>query len=273
MKFIGIDIGSTCAKTVVMNENKEIVLEFVQPTGWSSVDTAEEIRKKLVENDADPAENVCVATGYGRVSVPYADKMITEITCHAMGAVWIFDNKDMTIIDIGGQDTKIICVEQGFVKDFMMNDKCSAGTGRFLEIMANTLSMRPNEMCELAREGSGVTISSMCTVFAESEVISLIGQGEKKENIAFAVVDSIVRKVAAQANRMSEDRPMLCLTGGLCECSYISEALTKELGMKVKTDPQSRYAGAIGAYTCGIKPYCRPAKASATGPLSGAFSG
>ena len=125
MKFIGIDIGSTCAKTVVMNENKEIVLEFVQPTGWSSVDTAEEIRKKLVENDADPAENVCVATGYGRVSVPYADKMITEITCHAMGAVWIFDNKDMTIIDIGGQDTKIICVEQGFVKDFMMNDKCS----------------------------------------------------------------------------------------------------------------------------------------------------
>ena len=209
MKFIGIDIGSTCAKTVVMNENKEIVLEFVQPTGWSSVDTAEEIRKKLVENDADPAENVCVATGYGRVSVPYADKMITEITCHAMGAVWIFDNKDMTIIDIGGQDTKIICVEQGFVKDFMMNDKCSAGTGRFLEIMANTLSMRPNEMCELAREGSGVTISSMCTVFAESEVISLIGQGEKKENIAFAVVDSIVRKVAAQANRMSEDRPII----------------------------------------------------------------
>lgn len=170
-----------------------------------------------------------------------------------MGAVWIFDNKDMTIIDIGGQDTKIICVEQGFVKDFMMNDKCSAGTGRFLEIMANTLSMRPNEMCELAREGSGVTISSMCTVFAESEVISLIGQGEKKENIAFAVVDSIVRKVAAQANRMSEDRPMLCLTGGLCECSYISEALTKELGMEVKTDPQSRYAGAIGAALGAVK--------------------
>ena len=93
----------------------------------------------------------------------------------------------------------------------------------------------------------------MCTVFAESEVISLIGQGEKKENIAFAVVDSIVRKVAAQANRMSEDRPMLCLTGGLCECSYISEALTKELGMEVKTDPQSRYAGAIGAALGAVK--------------------
>ena len=96
-------------------------------------------------------------------------------------------------------------------------------------------------------------ISSLCTVFAESEVISLIGQGEKKENIAFAVVDSIVRKVAAQANRMSEDRSMLCLTGGLCECSYISEALTKELGMEVKTDPQSRYAGAIGAALGAVK--------------------
>lgn len=189
MKFIGIDIGSTCAKTVVIErEQRNCSWSLCSRQDGASVDTAEEIRKKLVENDADPAENVCVATGYGRVSVPYADKMITEITCHAMGAVWIFDNKDMTIIDIGGQDTKIICVEQGFVKDFMMNDKCSAGTGRFLEIMANTLSMRPNEMCELAREGSGVTISSMCTVFAESEVISLIGQGEKKENIAFAVV-------------------------------------------------------------------------------------
>ena len=137
MYYVGIDIGSTCAKTVVMNENKEIVLEFVQPTGWSSVDTAEEIRKKLVENDADPAENVCVATGYGRVSVPYADKMITEITCHAMGAVWIFDNKDMTIIDIGGQDSKVIRLdENGAVANFVMNDKCAAGTGRFLEMMA-----------------------------------------------------------------------------------------------------------------------------------------
>ena len=203
---------------------------------------------KLQREDID----AMVTTGYGRTAITDGDKSITEITCHARGAHFL-NPEVRTVIDIGGQDTKIICVEQGFVKDFMMNDKCSAGTGRFLEIMANTLSMRPNEMCELAREGSGVTISSMCTVFAESEVISLIGQGEKKENIAFAVVDSIVRKVAAQANRMSEDRPMLCLTGGLCECSYISEALTKELGMEVKTDPQSRYAGAIGAALGAVK--------------------
>ena len=247
MKFIGIDIGSTCAKTVVMNENKEIVLEFVQPTGWSSVDTAEEIRKKLVENDADPAENVCVATGYGRVSVPYADKMITEITCHAMGAVWIFDNKDMTIIDIGGQDTKIICVEQGFVKDFMMNDKCSAGTGRFLEIMANTLSMRPNEMCELAREGSGVTISSMCTVFAESEVITLVGEGKPQNEIAAGIQQAVAKRCFVMAKKAGA-KDAITLTGGCAKNQGLKAAIEKVLRMKVielKIDPQ--LMGALGA--------------------------
>ena len=246
MKFIGIDIGSTCAKTVVMNENKEIVLEFVQPTGWSSVDTAEEIRKKLMENDADPAENVCVATGYGRVSVPYADKMITEITCHAMGAVWIFDNKDMTIIDIGGQDTKIICVEQGFVKDFMMNDKCSAGTGKFLEIMANRLGVTIAELFDLAEQGTVVPISSLCTVFAESEVISMIGEGRSREDIAAGVVNSVAEKVAQLARRKQLPGTVL-LTGGLSECPYFAEILSEKLGCAVEAMKDGRYAGAFGA--------------------------
>ena len=246
MKFIGIDIGSTCAKTVVMNENKEIVLEFVQPTGWSSVDTAEEIRKKLVENDADPAENVCVATGYGRVSVPYADKMITEITCHAMGAVWIFDNKDMTIIDIGGQDTKIICVEQGFVKDFMMNDKCSAGTGRFLEIMANTLSMRPNEMCELAREGSGVTISSMCTVFAESEVVSLVADNTAPEDIIHGLNASVAGKTSSLVKRLGGE-PAYIMTGGVAQNQGVVKELSDKLGAQVYVPKEAQLCGAIGA--------------------------
>ena len=251
MYYVGIDIGSTASKTVVTGDRE---MKFVLPTGWSSKETASEIASRLLDEGIDVmSEGVRVAaTGYGRVAVDYADFVITEITCHGRGGRELAGN-ECAIIDVGGQDTKVILVDQGMIQDFLMNDKCSAGTGRFLEIMANTLSMRPNEMCELAREGSGVTISSMCTVFAESEVISLIGQGEKKENIAFAVVDSIVRKVAAQANRMSEDRPMLCLTGGLCECSYISEALTKELGMEVKTDPQSRYAGAIGAALGAVK--------------------
>jgi (R)-2-hydroxyacyl-CoA dehydratese activating ATPase len=255
MNYIGIDIGSTCAKTAVLNEKKEIIREFVQPTGWSSIDTAEEILQKLKFAGINLSDDssCCVATGYGRISVPYADKAVTEITCHALGAVHLFHQPDLTVIDIGGQDTKIIQIEQGFVKDFIMNDKCAAGTGRFLEVMANTLSLRPNEMFELARLDSDTTISSMCTVFAESEVIGLIGKGEPKENIAYAVVDSTIRKVTAQLSRMNGEMSTFCLTGGLCECEYIREALSKKLGKEVISSPDARYAGAIGAALSAMK--------------------
>lgn len=253
MEYIGIDIGSTCAKLAVLDERKELLLKFVQPTGWSSVDTAEALRQKLLEQGIQMEKSVCVATGYGRISVPYADKMITEITCHARGAAWLHQVSDSAIIDIGGQDTKIIRLEGGRVKDFVMNDKCSAGTGRFLEVMANTMGLRPDEVCELARRGSGTTISSMCTVFAESEVISLIGRGERKENIAFAVVESIADKVAAQSSRLHVGGEEVCLTGGLCECAYLREILSKKLNCTVKANPDGRFAGAIGAALSAMK--------------------
>ena len=248
-QYIGIDIGSTCAKTAVLSETGELALAFVLPTGWSSVDTAETIRRRLCEAGCDPAEFFCVSTGYGRVSVPFARKAVTEITCHARGAMLLHHSRDLTVIDIGGQDTKIIRVENGLVKDFIMNDKCSAGTGRFLEVMANVLGLRPEDLCELARQGGGVSISSMCTVFAESEVISLIGKGEKKENIAFAVVDSIVKKVACQASRLEGGGPV-CLTGGLCESAYIRQALERQLRTPVQAVAEGRYAGAVGAALC-----------------------
>lgn len=245
--YIGIDIGSTCAKTIVMDENKTILHRLLQPTGWSSVDTAEMIREKLEKLGAPCSEAAVVATGYGRISVPYADQCVTEITCHGKGASHIYNEKDLTIIDIGGQDTKIIKVENGMVSDFIMNDKCSAGTGRFLEIMANTLSLRPEELCELAAKGKNTSISSMCTVFAESEVISLIGRGETRENIAYAVVDSIVKKVVSQASRLSPAGKLVCLTGGLCDFPYLKESLSKALNTEVITSPDGRYAGAVGA--------------------------
>lgn len=254
MKYaIGIDIGSTCAKTAVLDEQKNLVHTMSLPTGWSSVDTAETLRDMLVQAGFDPAVHPAVATGYGRVSVPYARKTITEITCHAMGARYLFARDSMTVIDIGGQDTKIIAVQDGMVQDFLMNDKCSAGTGRFLEVMANSLGMRPGELCELARLGGGITISSMCTVFAESEVISLIGRGERRENIAFGVVDSVIRKVASQAGRLSRQSDSTCLTGGLCQCPYIREALSAALGREVITCENGRFAGAIGAAVSGLK--------------------
>lgn len=248
MKYsIGIDIGSTSTKTAVLDETKNPVLLFVQPTGWSSVDTAEAVRVRLCEEGYDTAINACIATGYGRVSVPFADKTVTEITCHAKGAMYLFNTKNLMVVDIGGQDTKIIRVENGMVSDFVMNDKCSAGTGRFLEVMASTLALRPDELCKLAEIGGGVTISSMCTVFAESEVISLIGRGEKKENIAFAVVDSIVKKVASQAKRLEGTTEKVCLTGGLCDCEYIRSAIGRQLHTAIASEPNGRFAGAIGA--------------------------
>ena len=247
MKYnIGIDIGSTCAKTIVMDENKQILHRLLQPTGWSSVDTAQSIREKLEQLGINMAQAAVVATGYGRISVPYADKCVTEITCHGRGSCHVYEREKLTVIDIGGQDTKLILADNGLVKDFIMNDKCSAGTGRFLEVMANTLGIRPEELCELASHGGGTSISSMCTVFAESEVISLIGRGEKRENIAFAVVDSIVKKVSSQASRMALNGDV-CLTGGLCEFTYLRESLSRYLGRDVLAVPDGRYAGAIGA--------------------------
>lgn len=254
MKYaIGIDIGSTCAKVAVLDESKTVVFRLVQPTGWSSVDTAECLRKALCEVGFDPAVHPVVATGYGRISVPYAKKAITEITCHARGACRLFGLEDLTVIDIGGQDTKIIAVKDGMVQDFLMNDKCSAGTGRFLEVMANTLGLRPDELCDLARLGGNTSISSMCTVFAESEVISLIGRGETRENIAFAVVDSVVQKVVSQAGKLAEATGAVCLTGGLCQCDYVRAALEKALGRTVTTCADGRFAGAVGAALSGFK--------------------
>lgn len=247
---IGIDIGSTCTKAVVMDKGG-IAYKLIMPTGWSSVDTAQSV-KQNIEANMGMMENASItATGYGRISVPYAGKTVTEITCHAKGACYLYNAAELSVIDIGGQDTKIITIERGAVTDFMMNDKCSAGTGRFLEVMANTLALRPDELCSLAQRGGGVSISSMCTVFAESEVINLIGRGETKENIAFGVVDSIVKKVASQCSRVRL-MERVALTGGLCECEYIIKALSKELGKKVEADAYGRYAGAIGAAISGM---------------------
>ncbi|MBQ6386958.1 MAG: CoA activase [Lachnospiraceae bacterium] len=244
---VGIDIGSTCAKTIVIDEEEKILHRMLQPTGWSSVDTAEAIRADL-ETKGITADNArFVATGYGRISVPFADKCVTEISCHAKGAVKLFGSKDVNVVDIGGQDTKLIVITDGMVSEFVMNDKCSAGTGRFLEVMANTLSVTPARLCEMAEDGAETKISSLCTVFAESEVINLIGRGTPRPDIAYAVVDSIVQKVRTQAGKVHFNGGPLCLTGGLCEFGYVTRTLGKAFKQDVVTSPDARYAGALGA--------------------------
>jgi predicted CoA-substrate-specific enzyme activase len=245
--YTGIDIGSSSAKAIVLDENDRIVYKLILPTGWSSLETANRIKEKIAQADMAYNQSKFVATGYGRVSVPYADKTVSEITCHGKGAAFLFDTKDCTVIDIGGQDTKIISLAGGRIVDFLMNDKCSAGTGRFLEIMANTLGVSLERMFALAATGSGVRISSMCTVFAESEVISLIGGGQPKQDIAYGVIESIANKVISLCGKHSSASSNFYLTGGLCESDYIIKTLSKKLETTVVSSPLGRYAGAIGA--------------------------
>ncbi|QQK08301.1 acyl-CoA dehydratase activase [Miniphocaeibacter halophilus] len=246
MNYVGIDIGSTASKVIVLDENKEsIIHKKVMPSGWNSKETSEVLKKWIEELGFKRDEISIVATGYGRVSVPYADKTITEITCHGKGANFLREG-DMTVIDIGGQDTKIIQIKNGQVMDFIMNDKCSAGTGKFLEIMANRLGLTLEEMFDYAEKGTEIKISSTCTVFAESEVISLMGKGTSRQDIAAGVVNSICAKVVSLANK-KPSKEQYFLTGGFSDSQYMIDELTKRLGIQVYTDKDARFAGAIGA--------------------------
>ncbi|WP_138203319.1 acyl-CoA dehydratase activase [Haloimpatiens lingqiaonensis] len=244
MYYVGIDMGSTATKVVAF-EGEELKIKFSVPAGWNSVETSENIKNKLQQQGVNEENSKIVATGYGRISVPYAHKTITEITCHGKGANYLYKG-DCTVIDVGGQDTKVITVQKGMVTDFLMNDKCSAGTGRFLEIMANKLGVDLETLCRLSKEGSGVTISSMCTVFAESEVISLVAKGKRREDIAYAIVDSIVSKVKSLCYKHSSSENYF-FTGGLSGNKDFVDKLSEKLQKKVETHPLAKYAGAIGA--------------------------
>lgn len=219
MYYVGIDIGST----------------------------ASEIASRLLDEGIDVmSEGVRVAaTGYGRVAVDYADFVITEITCHGRGGRELAGN-ECAIIDVGGQDTKVILVDQGMIQDFLMNDKCSAGTGKFLEIMANRLGVTLQELFDMAAEGTVLPISSLCTVFAESEVINYIGEGRKREDIAAGVVDSVAAKVAQLSQRKNLPEKVI-LTGGLSSSEYFTKILSEKIGQNVDPTEHGRYAGALGA--------------------------
>ena len=204
MIYAGIDIGSTAAKAVILDEPKQnIIAKKLMPTGWNSKETANELLTWLESQNFSRSDSKIIATGYGRVSVPYADKTLTEITCHAKGAAFLAqESGNFTVIDIGGQDTKIILLSSnGRVVDFVMNDKCSAGTGKFLEVMSNRMGLTLPEFFSLAENGQEVKISSMCTVFAESEIVSLMGLGTPRENIACGAISSVAAKVAILAGR------------------------------------------------------------------------
>lgn len=248
MNYIGIDIGSTCAKTAVLSADAVIQQLFVIPTGWSSFQALDTIEEMLKARGIDIEDSRIISTGYGRKAVKNARKAVTEITCHAKGAQKLFTDGPMHVIDVGGQDTKVIAATNGKVEEFYMNDKCSAGTGKFVEIMANRLDLPLDELGRIAAgHTQEIAISSMCTVFAESEVISMIGQGTTRENIAWGILNSIAKKVAQEHGKLASDNRPVYLTGGLCENEYFVQMLSDHIGCNVKTAPDARYAGAIGA--------------------------
>ena len=244
MNYVGIDIGSTASKVVARGETQ---MEFVLPTGWNSKETTRIIQERLKEHNVDVLDETTkvVATGYGRIAVDFADYVITEITCHARGGREL-GSDNCGIIDVGGQDTKVILVQNGMVHDFLMNDKCSAGTGKFLEVMANRLGVTLQELFDLAAAGEVLPISSLCTVFAESEVINYIGEGRKREDIAAGVIDSVAAKVAQLAQRKNLPEQVI-LTGGLSHSRYFTRILSAKMDQTVTPTDYGRYAGALGA--------------------------
>jgi predicted CoA-substrate-specific enzyme activase len=217
--FAGIDVGSLSTEAVILDAHNELAGYGIIQTGANSTEAAREaFEKALAEANISPNQiKTTVATGYGRVSVPLADKKVTEISCHGLGAHHLFPDTG-TVIDIGGQDSKVIRVgEGGKVLDFTMNDKCAAGTGRFLEVMAAKLQVSLDEMGKLSlRAGGEVRISSICTVFAESEVVSLVAQNHPKEEIIRALHRAIVNRVWSMIKTVGV-HGAVTMSGGCCE--------------------------------------------------------
>ncbi|MHA1975300.1 MAG: acyl-CoA dehydratase activase [Candidatus Hodarchaeales archaeon] len=246
----GIDIGSLTAKIIVLdtaNNSPEIKFSQLTKVGYAPGNMAVSLVKNAETHLNGHKLDYIISTGYGRQLVKEADKTITEITCHAVGAHFS-DPSVHTIIDIGGQDSKVIRVnDQGQVQDFEMNDKCSAGSGRFLEVMANALEVSIEDfgLFGLASNSPSI-ISSTCTVFAESEVISRINQGANREDIIAGIHVSIVNKIIALASRVGI-QPEISLTGGVALNSAVKSMLEREfdVSLRIPTEPQMN--GALGA--------------------------
>ncbi len=248
MITVGIDIGSITAKSALYINGK-IRNTKVIFTGYHSEAAGKAVFDDLLrESGIEPgAVDKIVSTGYGRNNVKIADKTITEITCHGSGAHFM-NPLIRTIIDIGGQDSKAISLdENGKVIDFSMNDKCAAGTGRFLEVMARALEVDLDEFGEMAlRSEKPAKISSLCAIFAESEVISLITKGEPRENIMAGIHESIAVRVSAMAKRVGIVEPVM-MTGGVAKNIGVVRALEQKLNTKLIVMPTAQENGAIGA--------------------------
>jgi predicted CoA-substrate-specific enzyme activase len=248
MYTMGIDIGSASSKVVILKDGKEVIAASVLQVGTGTSGPEQALHEAFEKSGLSRQDiSKVVTTGYGRFAFEDADRQISEISCHAKGVYFQFPNA-RTIIDIGGQDAKAIRIDKnGAVKQFFMNDKCAAGTGRFLDVMSRVLEITVGELAEYSERAEfAASISSTCTVFAESEVISQLSKGEKKENIIAGIHKSVASKALALAYRgvIEED---IVMSGGVAMNSGVVKAVSDQTGMKITVAENPQTVGALGA--------------------------
>ena len=245
----GVDVGSTQTKAIVIDEMKRVVGRALIDTGSNVILAAEQSFAEALKNANVREEEVeyVVGTGYGRYRVTFGNTQVTEISCHGRGAVHMFPST-RTVLDMGGQDTKAIRVHPtGEIIDFCMNDKCAAGTGRFLGAAAVALDLPLSELGPTALRGErAVKISTTCTVFAESEVLSWLGKGKKIEDILLGVHESIAARSIGLLRRVGIESEVT-FTGGVTRNRAMVDTLNKRLGLSVNVSEESHYIGALGA--------------------------
>lgn len=248
MYTLGVDVGSTTSKCVLLKEGKEIVATSLLRAGTGTDGPAraqEEVLEKAGLTAADIA--YVMATGYGRKTLQTATGEMSELSCHARGISALYP-ETRTIIDIGGQDAKVISLgANGQMMNFVMNDKCAAGTGRFLDVMAGILQLDIGELEKEARKSeTAAKISSTCTVFAESEVISQLANGAAREDVVAGICNSVAARVAALAKRIGIKEEVF-MSGGVAKNGGVRLALERELGVKIHYSEFSQLMGAYGA--------------------------
>ena len=247
MYTMGVDIGSASSKAVIFKDGKDVLAAEVVQVGTGSTGPKKAMEMAFEKSGVKEEEiDFIIATGYGRFSLEDADKQMSEISCHAKGIYHLVPTA-RTIIDIGGQDVKVLHIDNGAMTNFQMNDKCAAGTGRFLDVMAGVLEVKVQDLGHLdSLSKKRVEISSTCTVFAESEVISQLSMGTDKCDIIAGIHRSVAHRVTGLAHRIGVV-PALVMTGGVAQNEGVVKALQNELGCEIHRSPLTQYNGALGA--------------------------
>lgn len=250
MLVAGLDIGSITTEALLFDKDKGILSYTIVQTGADSKKSAEIALEKVLAYPSKKRSDLSyiIATGCGRKRADFANQAITEITCIAKGVNFLFPEA-RTVIDIGGQDTKVIRIdEKGRVVEFEMNDKCAAGTGRFIEVMAKALNVELEKIGDISlQHKKELTISSICTVFAESEVVSLVSEGEALEDILYGIHRAIADRTMGLITRLGGVQPEVIMTGGVAKNIGVVKALEKALNQPLKIYMEPQIVGALGA--------------------------